>query len=201
MTTARRRLTLALGAGLIIAMAHWFDPWAYSHLALPSAGERDWGRMLRILGFAPTWGLVAALFWLESRRDGSAGAELAITARALLVAVILGGLASEIAKMLIRRERPADSGGAYQFRAFEVEPFNTSRLGMPSGHTFTAFAGAAALGRRYPKAAPLLLALAAGCGFTRVFAQAHFLSDVAAGAVGGTWIGRFVTDKVAGRPR
>ena len=55
--------------------------------------------------------------------------------------------------------------------------------------TYAALAGATVLARRYPRTTPLLLALAAGCGLTRVFAHAHYLSDVVAGALGGSAIG------------
>jgi hypothetical protein len=62
-----------------------------------------------------------------------------------------------------------------------------------------AFAGAAALGRRFPRAAPILYGLAAGCGLTRVFAQAHFLSDEVAAGFGGTVTGRWVAGRVLQR--
>jgi membrane-associated phospholipid phosphatase len=186
-------------AGVAITAAHWLDPWAYQHWSIPSVGEKDWGRMLRILGFVPTWALIAAAFWLESRVARQSQPELVVTAKAVLMAAVVGGLASELAKLLIRRERPNVAAGLYHFRGFDLQPFNTSPLGMPSGHTMTAFAGASALGRRYPRAAPLLLALAAGCGLTRIFAQAHFLSDVVAGAVGGGWIGSAIATRF-GRP-
>ena len=195
-----RRRTLALAAaGLAIAAAHWLDPWAYQHWSIPSVGEKDWGRMLRILGFLPTWAVIAAMFWLQSRGERKAPGELAVTAKAVLVAAIVGGLASELAKLLIRRERPNVAAGLYHFRGFDFQPFNSSPLGMPSGHTMTAFAGASALGRRYPRAAPLLLALAAGCGLTRIFAQAHFVSDVVAGAIGGSWIGSAIATRFGRR--
>ena len=48
---------------------------------------------------------------------------------------------------------------------------------------------ASALSRRFPRIAPLLYLLAAGCGLSRLMAQAHYLSDVVAGAVGGTLVG------------
>ncbi len=47
------------------------------------------------------------------------------------------------------------------------------------------------------RAAPVLLALAAGCGLTRVFAHAHFLSDVVVGAIGGGWLGNVIAGRVA----
>lgn len=194
-----RRLIWLAAAALMVVIGHALDGYAYREWVWSAPADRDWGRLLRVLGFAPTWGVVALGFWLEGRGRSSRDRPdpAVVTAQALVFAVVLGGIASEAAKLLIRRERPADAGGLYQFRAFDVDPFSTSRLGLPSGHTTVAFAGAGALAARYPRAAPLLFAVAAGCGLTRVFAQAHFLSDVVVGALGGGTIGRLVARRVA----
>lgn len=195
-----RRLAVVLVAGAGIAGAHLLDGWAYQHLAWPAAGDRDWGRLLRVLGFAPTWLVLALLLWLEGRsRPQGSGRPLISSARAVVAAVVVGGIMSEVAKLLIGRERPNVAGGLYQFRTFDLDSLNTASFGMPSGHTMVAFSGAGALSRRYPRLAPVLLALAAGCGLTRVFAQAHFLSDVVAGAVAGGWISGPITRWVAER--
>ncbi len=186
------RFLPVLAGAMLLLVAHLLDPWAVHALRLPSANDRDWGRLLRILGFAPTWLAISGLFWLESR--GQAGqparaADLARTGRDIIIAVAVGGILAEVAKLLIRRERPTTEFLGYQFRAFADAPFTTKSFGMPSSHVAVAFAGAAVVGRRYPRTAPLLLALAAGCGLTRIFAQAHFLSDVVAAALGGWAVG------------
>ncbi len=181
-----------LAALVLLLAAHGLDGWAGSALRRPSANDRDWGRLLRILGYAPTWLVIAALFWLQSRARSDRpeiASDLAQTGRAILVAVAVGGIMAEVAKLLIRRERPGGDFASYHFRDFASAPWSTKNLGIPSSHTMVAFAGAAALGRRFPRTAPVLLALAAGCGLTRIFAQAHFLSDVVAGAVGGGAVG------------
>jgi membrane-associated phospholipid phosphatase len=193
----RRVAALVLAAAASIALAQLLDPWAHRVLHVADVYEKDWGRLLRIMGFAPTWLAIAVAVWLEERsRRRTDGPPAAATLQAVVLAVIVGGLGSELLKLLIRRERPAGDGMAYSFRAFADDPFSTSRLGMPSGHTMVAFAGAAALGRRFPRAAPILYGLAAGCGLTRVFAQAHFLSDVVAAGLGGTVTGRWVAGRV-----
>lgn len=192
-----QRVFLILAAVTAIAAAHGLDGYAYREWAWAAPAERDWGRLLRVLGYAPTWLVVALLLWLQGRGQEPSGRPLVVSARALVFAVVLGGIVSEAAKLLIRRERPNVADGAYHFRAFDIDPFNTSRLGLPSGHAMVAFAGAGALSQRYPRATPLLLALAAGCGLTRVFAQAHFLSDVVVGALAGGTLGRWVARRVA----
>ena len=96
----------------------------------------------------------------------------------LIGSAALGGLAAEILKLLIRRERPAVHDGLYGFRDFGERTWSTAGLALPSSHTLVAFAGAAMLARLYPRARWVGYTLAAGCAATRVLARAHFVSDV-----------------------
>lgn len=194
------RLRWFVAGVLAVVTAHWLDPWAVTGLALPSAGDRDWGRLLRVIGFAPTWGLVALILWLEGRgtdrSEAMTGAALAV-----VLAVAVGGLGSEVLKLLFRRLRPDDVFAGYQFRPFTERPFSTSGLGLPSGHTLVAFSGAGALSVRFPRLAAVFFTLAAGCGLTRVFANAHYLSDVTVSAFLGTWIGQWAAGRRFGGER
>ena len=52
-----------------------------------------------------------------------------------------------------------------------------------------AFAAATALARLFPRAKGVWYTLAAGCGFTRLLAHAHFFSDVTFGALLGWCVG------------
>jgi membrane-associated phospholipid phosphatase len=56
---------------------------------------------------------------------------------------------------------------------------------LPSSHAAVAFAGSITLALLYPRLALPALAVAIGCGFTRVASGAHYPSDVLAGAVVG----------------
>jgi membrane-associated phospholipid phosphatase len=150
---------------------------------MPNVYDQDWGRMLRVAGFLPTWAVVSAALALNSptsrrRNDGS-------RRRALLplIAATVGGVAAEVLKLLLRRERPEMSAGAYVFRSWRDHPISTAGLALPSSHALVAFASAAMLARLYPRARWLWYALAAGCALTRVMARAHFLSDVAVSAI------------------
>lgn len=171
-----RPTTRLLFLGLvIIALAHLLDPWAYEHLRKPGVYDKDLGRLLRVIGFLPVWLLMGLALWLETRDRR----------RALLLALVpaLGGLMAEVLKLLFRRERPGPHDGAYHFRAYLDHPWSTKALGLPSSHALVAFTGAWVLCRLYPKAWPVWIGLALGCGITRVQAGAHFLSDVAVGAI------------------
>jgi len=170
---------------LALLLAHLADPWGAVHLVFPHLGNTDLGRLLRILGFLPTWILVAAALvmhdWPLRRANGMREA----FRRGMLVvgsATLAGGVA-EVLKILIRRERPGDDAAGYVFRAWSDRPFSTAGLGIPSSHVMVAFGALAMLSRLFPRARPVWYALAAGCAFTRVAAHAHFLSDVTAAAI------------------
>jgi len=179
---------VVVAAVLAIAAALLLDRWAYATLRWPEIYQHDYGRLLRVMGFWPTWTVVAAAVWLaERRRAPRPGPRLS---RALLLALApaLGGLGAELFKMLIRRERPGLTGGAYVFRSWSQHFFSTADLGLPSGHAMVAFAGAALAARAFPGSGPVWYLLAAGCALTRVLDGAHFLSDVVLGAVAGIGI-------------
>lgn len=169
------RIRLIIIALVAIVVAHLLDQWAYQHVVNPRVYDRDLGRMLRVIGWYPLWVVLGLALWLQSRDRR----------RALFLAVVpgLGGLAAEVGKMLLRRERPEVNDGEYVFRAFTDRPWTTSGLALPSSHALVAFTGAFVLCRLYPRAWPVWIGLAAGCALTRVQAHAHFLSDVTLAAV------------------
>jgi membrane-associated phospholipid phosphatase len=165
---------------LALAVAFIGDRWAYDHVEMARVYDEDWGRLLRIVGFVPTWMLIALGLWLHER-----GAfEHARRRAGLIVASpLLAGAAAELLKLALRRERPVAHDGEYFFRAFSERTFSTGGLALPSSHTMVAFGGAAMLAYMYPRTRWLWLVLAAGCALTRVLARAHFLSDVVVGAL------------------
>ncbi len=162
-------------AAVTFAVASLLDRWAYEHLADMRVYERDWGRLLRIIGYLPLWVLAAAALVLH---DGGVAASARWRRGGLLLgSAALGGLAAEVLKLLLRRERPRVTGGDYVFRPFTQDPLHSGGLGLPSSHTLVAFAGAAMLARLFPRAAPVWYLVAVGCALTRVMSQSHFLSD------------------------
>ena len=166
---------VALLSIVLIVAAHLLDGWAWIHLVDGEVYGNDRGRLLRIVGYYPLWIALALALWLQTRDRR----------RALLLGIVpgVGGLAAEVLKLLLRRERPAPHDGEYVFRAFTERPFSTSGLALPSSHALVAFTGAWVLCRLYPRAWPVWLALATGCALTRVQAHAHFLSDVTVAAI------------------
>lgn len=181
----------ALGlTAVAFAVACLLDPWVYQHVHDPKVYERDWGRLLRIMGFLGTW---AALAVAVALHEGTAPVRRALARRRGLLlfgSAALGGIVAEVGKLLLRRERPEAHDGAYGFRAFADHTWSTSGLALPSSHTLVAFGGAAMLARLFPRARWVGYTLAVGCAATRVMARAHFLSDVVlAGGLG--WLVAF----------
>jgi membrane-associated phospholipid phosphatase len=164
-----------------IGVAHLLDPIAWAQLRNPSVYDKDWGRLLRVMGYLPLWFALALAVWLQQADRATRRAHTAL----LVLAPALGGLAAELLKLLLRRLRPdADSFG-YAFRAFSEGPLSNRGMGLPSSHALVAFAGAFALGHLFPRARWLFWLLAAGCAATRIMATAHYLSDtVVAACVG-----------------
>ena len=184
-------LAFLLVAIVAMAVALLLDRVAYTYLYDPGVYDHDLGRMLRTMGFLPFWLLGALALWLHDRgaraqaagdvgHEGSRGYERALL---LALAPTLAGIAGELLKLVIRRERPWAHGGGYVFRPFSDHPLSGSGLAMPSSHSVVAFGAAFALARLFPRAAPVWYVLAAGCALTRVAARAHYLSDVTLGAL------------------
>ena len=182
--------TLLLSS-LALAAAVALDGWAYDHLVFREIYDEDGGRLLRVMGFLPTWGAAALALFLHER-----GVVVAARRRALLLlgSPIVAGIVAELLKLTLRRERPAVLEGAYSWRPFTERTFSSSGLALPSSHTMVAFGAAWMLCYLFPKARWVWLTLAAGCGLSRVLAQAHFVSDVVVAALAAfattTWLWR-----------
>jgi len=178
----RRFLLLSV---LALLLAHLADSWAAVHLVFPHLGNTDLGRLLRILGFLPTWIAVAAALVMTDWPLRAVNGAWATWRRGLLVvgSATLSGAAAELLKIVIRRERPGDEAAGYVFRAWSDRTFSTAGLGIPSSHVMVAFGALAMLARLFPRARPVWYLLAAGCAVSRVAAHAHFLSDVTAAGI------------------
>ena len=172
-----------------IVLAHLLDPVAFRYLRIDDVYGEDWGRMLRVMGFVPLWIAGGAALMLEDRTPW----RRMVRSRGGLVIAgsIVGGIAAELAKLVVRRRRPGELG-EYLFRPFTERTFSTGGLGMPSSHALVAFGAAAVLARLFPRARIVWWGLAWGCGLSRVAAGAHFLSDVVGAAIIGWVVGALV---------
>ena len=180
-----------MASALLFALACALDGWAWHHLRVNDVYGRDWGRLFRIAGFVPTWMLGSAALILSDRGTGAPAPRRFWWRGMLLTAApVASGLACEVLKILLRRERPGLHDGAYFFRSFTDHPWSTTAIGLPSSHVMVAFAGAGMASCLFPRTWPAWMLFAAGCAFTRVAAQAHFLSDVVLAGIAGIFVAR-----------
>ncbi len=190
-----RRVIAGVGAFMLaFVIALPFDTPVYRHFLPTDTGDTDWHRLLRILGYLPTWLILAGVFFLiDTRRIARMGFGLATSRVGLtLFSVIPAGLLAELLKLLIRRVRPDDADGEHIYMPWAGAWWQSGDLGLPSSHTAIAFAGMGMLAHVYPRAAPVLLLMAIGTGFTRVMNHTHFVSDASVGAVLGLLTARAV---------
>jgi membrane-associated phospholipid phosphatase len=175
----------AVVAGLFV-LATLADSWVFHHVAYSRIYDQDWGRLLRLVGYLWTWIIAATALVAHDWSLHDIGSRRGLRRGGLLLAgPTVGGVLAEVAKMMVRRLRPNLTDGLHVFRPWSDRPFATKDLGLPSSHAVVAFAAATMLSRLLPWGMPLWYALAGACALTRVLSQAHFLSDVIAGALVG----------------
>jgi hypothetical protein len=105
--------------------------------------------------------------------------------------LISGGIVTPVIKWVIGRTRPSQGSDADEYKPF------SSRQSFPSGHTTEAFTLASVVATRsHGWVVPTIAyGLAATVGLSRMNDRAHFASDVLAGAVIGTVVGRSVVHR------
>jgi membrane-associated phospholipid phosphatase len=106
----------------------------------------------------------------------------------MLISIGAGALVTEILKITVNRERPADK---YPTEIFVLTP--THGGSFPSGHTSLAFSTATTLALEYRKwyiVVPAFL-WAGSVGYSRMYLGKHYPGDVLAGAIIGIGSGYF----------
>jgi hypothetical protein len=140
-----------------------------------------WGQLgtlysLGVLGAAGAYGWIA---------DDERGVNAMIDG--LEASIIASCVIAPILKYTFGRARPNQT--AQDNDTFDPFSGNSS---FPSGHTTQAFTVASVLAFTYddePLVGGIGFTVAAGVGFSRIYADMHYMSDVVAGAIIGTWVG------------
>jgi membrane-associated phospholipid phosphatase len=106
----------------------------------------------------------------------------------IAASAIASGIVTNSFKYVIGRGRPTDGHGAYNFRPFSGQD------SFSSGHTTEAFALASVISEHYDSLWVQVPAygLASAVGYARLNNNRHWPSDVLAGAVIGTFVGKTV---------
>jgi membrane-associated phospholipid phosphatase len=107
----------------------------------------------------------------------------------IMASILASGIITPTLKFVIGRERPRESNSDTVFH-----PFNGSDNSFPSGHATQAFAVASVISAHSDQVWVSVTAytLAGLVGFARIYHNAHWTSDVTAGALIGTFVGRGV---------
>lgn len=137
--------------------------WVQQHVQTPWLDP-----VMRVLSSFAIFGVAVsaiALFYLW--REGDRGRMLIVAA--LLLVLITDQLASHIIKPLVHRVRP-HGGSSFSF---------------PSTHAANTMAQAVFFARFYPKLTGVFLGVALVVGFSRVYLEKHWPTDVLGGAVFG----------------
>ncbi len=108
-------------------------------------------------------------------------------------AVGYAGIITSIIKSVVGRSRPYTGEGNSHFRPFNVHAAFTS---FPSGHSTVAFAVSTVLADNTDNTYLKILCYSASglVAFSRIYHNAHWLSDVVTGGVIGYFVGNFVTN-------
>ena len=178
---------LAIGSAAVLGTAMLLDrPVQKAVVRDPNAFLTRWSNNLAPIG--NKYSFVAAggfyVFGLIAKDD-----EARATGADTLASLGVTGLALIPLKYGIGRARPDENLGARSFKTL------SSRDSFPSGHTAFAFAAAAAFTEHYSETWVQVTAygLATLTGLSRMEQNVHWASDVVAGALIGTTIGKLVT--------
>jgi membrane-associated phospholipid phosphatase len=138
------------------------------------------------LGSTDAW-VVLGLFYAGGvAADDSRARATAVDG--VLSTAIAGGIITSTLKTAVGRKRPHDSS-----KTFDFTPFS-GNASFPSGHATHAFAVASVIATHYDSywIKGLSYGSATLVAYARIHHRAHFLSDVTAGAIIGTAVGRSV---------
>ncbi|MGH9459031.1 MAG: phosphatase PAP2 family protein [Thermoanaerobaculia bacterium] len=173
---------VAVGAGVVAALL-LIDDEVRSAL-VSDRSSYDAAAIVGPLGQEYSWAVVAG-FYGAGRAFGNDRATT-VAHDGLLASLIAAGIITPAIQAVVGRARPDVDGTGLSF--FD------GGSSFPSGHTTQAFALASVIATHYESLwiDILAYALAAGVGWSRLENDAHFLSDVAAGALIGVSVGRAV---------
>lgn len=151
-----------------------------------TAAERRVASAFEPLGDKGSIAVLGTFFLAGAARHDPRAKEVA--ADGAIASLIASVLVTPALKEIFGRSRPRQAASATDFHPF------SSRASFPSGHTTEAFALASVIAGEYDSrwVDAAAYGSAALVGYARVLHDAHYVSDVMAGALVGTLVGRAV---------
>lgn len=151
-----------------------------------TAAIDDMAQAVESFGSYPSFGIMGAFYAAGSLLEDDRAKRVAMDAFAS--SLVSAGIITTTMKVIVGRRRPGETGEAYHFR-----PFGGDRS-FPSGHTTQAFSLASVIAESYDETWVDLTSygIATLVGLARVEQGAHFPSDVLAGAIIGTVVGKSI---------
>ena len=177
---------LALGATAMVGGTFLLDRTIHGKLypfsdSDPSVDMRRLGDYGQFAG--PVIGTVFAFHGWSAKNEKSKE-----TAFLTYETFLLSGAAAGVLKFATGRKRPYQSDNPFDFKPGRGDS------SFPSGHTTEAFAAATVFSEQYPKWYVVIPAYtaASAVGFSRLYANQHWTSDVVAAAMLGTAISHYL---------
>jgi membrane-associated phospholipid phosphatase len=177
-------LGFGLTSAAVVGTAAWIDePIRNGIQARHSSGLDTLTRIAEPFGAEYAWGTLG-VFGLAGVvfHDGEARS---VAIDGVFASAIAAGVVSPVLKWSVGRSRPYVNEGPYQFA------FLGGNASFPSGHTTQAFAVASVIAAHYRVwwVWTAAYGTAALVGYSRIYHDAHWTSDVLAGAAIGTAVG------------
>ena len=146
----------------------------------------DVARVVEEFGSFPSFGIMGAFYVGGAMLDNYKAKTVAMDAFA--ASLVSAGVITSTLKVIVGRSRPDEGDGTYRF-----QPFG-GHNSFPSGHTTQAFSLASVIAGHYDEwwVDALSYGIAGGVGLARIEQEAHFPSDVVAGAIIGTVVGKTI---------
>jgi membrane-associated phospholipid phosphatase len=183
-----------IGSAIVVAGFCGLDRVFYEQVSLrletPLRGDLDFYTATRAFwltcryGFGHVFGIALAYFAVLALHSGGWRA-----ANAALAGVIAAAAVANLAQGAIGRLRPNQAESHLAFTQPTLNPLEKKEVSFPSGEAATGFALAVVLSRLAPRWKPAFYAAGTLAGVSRLINGAHYLSDVAAGAMLGVLVG------------
>ena len=180
-------LVAGLGTGAVVAVGAWADKPLQKELQKhTSKSNDDFAKAVQPFGAEYSFAVlgvfeVGGLAFHDDNARATAQDGLASS-------VVAAGIITPSLKLIVGRSRPSGDKGAHDFHPF------SSNASFPSGHATQAFAVASVIAEHYDS--PFIkvgsYGVASMVGYARMERNAHWASDVLAGAIIGTVVGRTI---------